>query len=223
MANTRLAANMALNAQQVQQLIDALQQRNRLGMTSCKATFDGSRELYKVEAFINEVEIFKRTENISDADALQGLPLLFKKEAAIWWEGIRTTIINWNGALTALRNAYAPPLKNYQIYTLIIESKQVENETTEKYICRQRALISRLEQNHNEATQIDWIYGGLILKIRKEMPRNSINTFMELLTRARVIEEHQIETKIKTKYCDHCKMRGHSTIECNRKNKTEFI
>lgn len=134
MANTRASA-MALNAQQIQQLIDALQNRNRLGMTSCKATFDGSRELYKVEAFINEVEIFKGTEHISDADALQGLPLLFKKEATIWWEGIRTTINTWNGALAALRNAYAPPLKNYQLYTKIIESKQLEIERTEKFIC----------------------------------------------------------------------------------------
>lgn len=141
---------MALNAQQIQQLIDALQQRHRLGMTSCKASFDGSRELYKVEAFINEITIFKRTEQITDADALQGLPLLFKKEAATWWEGIRTTVIDWQGALTALRNAFAPPMKNYQLYTKIIESKQMEQETTETYMCRQRALISRLDQNHNE-------------------------------------------------------------------------
>lgn len=175
---------MALNAQQIQQLIDALQNRNRLGMTSCKASFDGSKELYKVEAFINEVKIFKTTEQITDADALQGLPLLFKKDAAIWWEGIRTTIITWDGAITSLRNAYAPPMKNYQLYTKIIESKQIENETTEKYICRQRALITRLEQNHNEITQIDLVYGGLLRHIRKDMPRNSFMTFLELLTRA---------------------------------------
>lgn len=222
MANTRSstaaeAANMALNAQQIQQLIDALQNRNRLGMTSCKASFDGSKELYKVEAFINEVKIFKTTEHISDADALQGLPLLFKKDAAIWWEGIRTTIINWDGAITSLRNAYAPPLKNYQLYTKIIESKQIENETTEKYICRQRALITRLQQNHDEITQIDLVYGGLLRYIRKDMPRNSFITFLELLTRARVIEEHQGEFKTKIKFCDYCKMKNHSTMECNRK------
>ncbi|KAJ6642695.1 hypothetical protein Bhyg_07649 [Pseudolycoriella hygida] len=49
------------------------------------------------------------------------------------------------------------------------------------------------------------------------MPRNSITTFMELLTRARVIEEHQNETKTRFKYCDFCKMRNHSTLECNKK------
>ncbi|KAJ6642694.1 Activity-regulated cytoskeleton associated protein 2 [Pseudolycoriella hygida] len=74
---------MALTGPQLQQLLDALQQRPRLGMTSCKATFDGSRELYKVEAFINEVQIFKRTEVISDADTLQGFSLLLKKDAAV--------------------------------------------------------------------------------------------------------------------------------------------
>lgn len=132
MANTRrAAAKMALNAQQIQQLINALQNRNRLGMTSCKATFNGSKELYKVEAFI-----FKRTEQINDDEGL--------------------------------------------------------------------------------------VYGGLLRNIRKEMARNSFTTFAELLTRARVIEEHQNEIKGKIKYCDHCKMRNHSTMECNRKRQGDY-
>lgn len=144
---------------------------------------------------------------------------MFKKQAAIWWEGIRTTILTWDDAISAIKNAYAPPMKNYQIYTKVIEEKQIENETTENYVCRQRALIARLNVQHNEITQMDLVYGGLHLFIRKDMPRNSVATFMELTTRSKIIEEHQSETNNKrlTKYCSNCSMRNHNTSECRRK------
>lgn len=54
-------------------------------MTTCKATYNGTKDRETVESFLTAVRVFKPIEHISDEDALTGLPLVFKDEAAVWW------------------------------------------------------------------------------------------------------------------------------------------
>ena len=80
---------MAMFTQQQFQQILAHMGRNRKSFTDCSARFEGQHDPAKVEEFIAAVSIFKEIENISDAEAIRGMPLLLGKSAAIWWTGVK--------------------------------------------------------------------------------------------------------------------------------------
>lgn len=50
--------------------------------TTCMARFKGEPDAAKVEEFISAISVFKDIENISDKDAVSGMPVLLEGEAA---------------------------------------------------------------------------------------------------------------------------------------------
>lgn len=74
-----------------------------------------------------------------------------------------------------------------------------------------------------EPQQLDMMYGHLRLKIKKAVPRDTISTIIELLTKARTTEQHEKEAKaqgvVSKKTCAFCKDHGHVENECRKKKK----
>lgn len=212
---------------QLQQLINAMANgRANIGsFADCPHRFNGARNHHKLEEFISKITIYKQQKNIDDAMAIQGLTLLLEGSAANWWSGIKHQINTWQQVETALRQVYSPPKANWMLLNEINNNRQNEDEPTDAYISRQRTQLARLNNYPlNEQQQIDLIYGHIRLHIRKEIPRDTVQTFTELLAKARIIEQYEYETKNKNyktsapiKHCSHCNITGHTVEECYKK------
>ncbi|CAK9820292.1 Activity-regulated cytoskeleton associated protein 1 [Anthophora plagiata] len=205
--------------------------------TRCTARFDGVQTRSKVEDFIATISIFKKVENISDENGIKGLPLLLEGEAATWWQGVKAGVTTWTQATDLLRAAYAPEKPAYAVYAEIFASKQEDHIATDAFIAQKRALLAELPHNHTEEVQLDMLYSLLKLRTREKISRCSINSFQELISKARTLEALEAETReyhetIRSKEsgasskkntrCSFCRKNGHTFEDCRqRKTKKE--
>lgn len=226
---------MNLSEEQFERLLEKIGSQQRGSFTTCKATFDGTRDTETVEAFITAVTVFKSVEKIEDEEAIKSMPLVLRGEAATWWNGIKEQVVTWSDFQARIRHAFAPKKPAFMIYQDIIGIKQGETELTEIFVSKKRALFAQLpEPAHPESQQLDMIYGQLRFKIRSKMPRNTITTYDDLLKSARAVERLLIEKQPRTKpqtsseepvlnenpkkvRCGYCRFVGHTAEVCRKK------
>ncbi|XP_026475566.1 activity-regulated cytoskeleton associated protein 2-like [Ctenocephalides felis] len=174
--------------------------------SKCDYKFDGSRDAHKAQEFVEKIVIYKKYEQIPDERAIREMPLLLTGEATVWWKGVESEIHTWTDVITNLQESFAPTRPDYLIFSELFE-RQKEKENVDKFIAHKRALFAELSTKTVERTQIDMIYGLLTLKLRKCVDRSSVNTFNELLTRCRTVQQNiQEATSLQeTIKCSHCR------------------
>ncbi|CAK9799251.1 Activity-regulated cytoskeleton associated protein 1 [Anthophora plagiata] len=138
-----------------------------------------------------------------------------------------------------MQAAFAPRRPGYQVYAELFDNKQEQGTATDVFIARKRALLAELPYQQPEEAEIDMIYSLLRINIRKKIPRQSFETFDELINKARALEE--IETEIQQARrqremlgtpkkpqreetrprCTHYRIRGHTSEEYRRKKVKE--
>ncbi|KAJ0179560.1 hypothetical protein K1T71_005272 [Dendrolimus kikuchii] len=159
----------------------------------CTARFHGaSGNMDELEAFIETIEIYKECTNISDDHALRGLPMLLVGDAAVWWQGIKSSVNTWSDALFRLRGMYSRQLPAHRIFREIF-SKEQTDERADIFVCRLRSLLAKLPYELPEETKLDIVYGLLNVKIRDRVPRDSVNGLEQLISKVRSVEEALVE------------------------------
>lgn len=204
--------------------------------TNCSSRFGGQRDHDAVEQFITSMETYKEIEHITDEDALRGISLLFYGLASTWWQGVKREAKTWQEALELIRSHFSPTKPAYQIYMEIFQSSQDAGTAIDTFVCQKRAILAQLpEGRHDEATEIDFIYGLLHVNYRKHIPRHDVKTFRDLLEKGRIIEHNNTEAfeapgpKPNTeggsgggpKRCSYCNYRGHTADNCRKKKSAE--
>lgn len=220
---------MAITAENLQQLIQQLQPPPTPAkhFTHCPARFNGTRSKDAVDDFLDSVEFYKQSEGISDENALRGLALLLEGFAHLWWTGIKTSATTWENAKLLLRNEFAPRPPAYKIYQDVFASRQDENTPTGQFIAEKRSLLAQLETPLAEIMQLDMLYGLLTLAVRDKVPRESVNSFADLLTKARLVNSARTnpvtqeitphQTKRTKNRCQFCRNVGHDVSVCRKK------
>ncbi|XP_034479593.1 activity-regulated cytoskeleton associated protein 1-like [Drosophila innubila] len=196
--------------------------------SNCTHRFGGARSHDEVEEFITNVVTYKELEEISDENALKGISLLFYGIASTWWQGVRKEAKTWNDAIGLIREHFSPTKPAYQVYMEFFEKKQEDAVAIDTFVVEKRALLAQLpEGRHNEETELDFLYGLLNIKYRKHIPRQSIQTFRDLLEQGRIIEHNNQEDEAGSKgpqrgarrvdRCTYCNFRGHTFENCRKR------
>ncbi|XP_076632057.1 activity-regulated cytoskeleton associated protein 1 [Colletes latitarsis] len=200
----------------------------------CTARYDGTCCRQRLEEFVATAPIFRDIENITDGNAVKGLPLLLEGEAAIWWQGVKRNHTTWRQAMDALQQQHAPRRSAPTIYAELFVTKQDGRISTDAFLAGKRALLAELPHHHEEGIQLDMVYALLKLSLRDKIPRSSVATFDDLTQRARDIEalEQERESSQQTAKreppptrnrvrCTYCRKDGHSAEECRRKRREQ--
>ncbi|KAL0829830.1 hypothetical protein ABMA28_003313 [Loxostege sticticalis] len=167
--------------------------RSQADANRCTARFDGrSKDADELEAFIDAIEVFRDCTNISDEHALRGLPMLLVGEAAVWWQGVKSTVTSWNEDLQRLRGMFGVPRPGYKIFRDIFSAEQ-NSERADVFVCKVRALLSKLPYVVPEIMKLDIVYGLLDRRIRKRVPRDAVDGLEQLITKVRLVEEQLAE------------------------------
>lgn len=77
--------------------------------TKCSSRFDGSKDA-DVNAFLDAIEIYKDCTQMTNDNALKGLPMLLDGFAATWYQGVKSTLHDWDEAVSLLRPIYIWPM-----------------------------------------------------------------------------------------------------------------
>ncbi|KAJ8707732.1 hypothetical protein PYW07_011409 [Mythimna separata] len=164
--------------------------------TRCTARFDGAaRSTEALEAFVESVLVYKECASVSDEHALRGLPMLLTGDAAVWWQGVKSTVKTWDDAIRRLRFMYGAPRPAHRIFREIFAREQSDSDSVDSFISRVRSEISRVPYSIPEVMQVDIVYGLLHRKIRKRVSRDSVSSVDCLLERARYVEETLSEVR----------------------------
>ena len=193
-------ANMiSLSERQFSELLGTIQNRQETPrvttFSSCTVRFNGGKNVSKVEDFIATIVVFKEAENITDFYALTSFPLLLEGYASSWWQGVKNEARTFEDAIELLRSAFSPPKPDWKIFGEIFQDKQKPTESTDAFICRKRSLFAQLKDKVEEKTIINMIFAQLLMNIRDKMVKDNINTFQNLLYKAREIEISLEESK----------------------------
>lgn len=202
--------------------------------TKCQSRFGGTKD-EDVEAFINATSIYKECLQITEANALKGLPMLLDGQAATWFQGTKSLVLSWEDALKGLRHAFGRNLPPHKIFTELFSKPQGEKEQTDKFVSNCRALLSQLPTSSypvlHETHKLDMIYGLLHRRIRSKVARDQVTNFDTLITKARSVEDDFVESypnpalqakALPEKFpkqrpkCTFCRAFGHSQSECRK-------
>lgn len=169
-------------------------QSSRSGnFAKCTARFDGaSKNADELEAFIDAIEIYRDCTNVGEEHALRGLPMLLTGEAAVWWQGVKSSVTSWSDALQRLRGMYGVPRPAYKIFREIFATEQ-SVERADVFICKVRALLAKLPYVVSEVMKLDIVYGLLDRRIRKRVSRDTVDGLEQLITKVRLVEESLAE------------------------------
>jgi hypothetical protein len=69
-----------------------------------------------VEAFVNAITVYQECVDISDDNALKGLPMLLNDLAATWFQGSKSLHKTWTEAVAALQNAFGKKLRPHRVF-----------------------------------------------------------------------------------------------------------
>ncbi|XP_037294865.1 activity-regulated cytoskeleton associated protein 2-like [Manduca sexta] len=157
--------------------------------SKCSARFEGTTgDAETLEAFIDAVLVFKECAGVTDENVVRGLPMLLTGNAAVWWQGIKKDIHDWEDAIARLRGMYGIVKPAYKLFREIFGYEHTLPERSEVFACKIRALISQLPYDLCDAARINIVYGLLNRKIRKRLPRETVNTFEQLIVKLRCVE-----------------------------------
>lgn len=166
----------------------------------CNSRLGDQHDSAYVEEFIQSVLAYKDMESISDEDALKSIAILFYGEAALWWLGVRGAkeVHTWDEAIALIREHFAPAKQAYQVYTEIFEEKQNDGTAIGTFISQRRALLAQLpDGRHDEETELDMVYGLVNMKYRRQILRQDVKTFRDLLERGRIVEHNCRQAEVK--------------------------
>ncbi|KAJ8944069.1 hypothetical protein NQ318_005979 [Aromia moschata] len=182
--------------------------------SKCASRFAGNKD-EDVEAFIDAITVYKDCVNISDENAIRGLPMLLDQNAGI--------LFGFN----------KPP---HKIFKELFSREQGDKESTDLFVNSCRALLARLPETPelHSTHKLDMIYGLLHKRIRHRLPRDQVTSFADLIQKARSIEDSfaenvSIQGKSKPNHdseenkasrtrskCSFCKNFGHVQSECRK-------
>lgn len=106
--NRKPKMSVTMSEEQLQRILKTIGSGKKGTMATCNASFNGKKDRETVEAFLTALQSFKDVENISDQDAIAGLPLVLYEEAAVWWQGTKKSITTWKGFEDGIRSQFAP-------------------------------------------------------------------------------------------------------------------
>ncbi|KAJ8943569.1 hypothetical protein NQ318_008272 [Aromia moschata] len=203
--------------------------------SKCASRFAGNKD-EDVEAFIDAITVYKDCVNISDENAITGLPMLLDQNAGTWWQGIKATIVTWDDALTSLRHTFGFNKPPHKIFKELFSREQGDKEPRDLFVNSCRALLARLPETPelHSTHKLDMIYGLLHKRIRHRLPRDQVTSFADLIQKAKSIEDSfaenvSIQGKSKPNHeseenkasrtrskCSFCKNFGHVQSDCRK-------
>lgn len=236
-SETNMTNPVTLTAEQFELLMQRMS-TNAISTTAtsgnfskCNSRFSGTKG-EDCEAFIDAISIYKDCLNITDDNALKGLPMLLDGLAATWWQGLKSSVLKWTDAIDSLRHSFGYNKPAHKIFRELFSREQGDKEPTDIFVSNARALLAKLPSTPllADSHKLDMVYGLLSRRIRHRLARDSVNSFSDLIEKARNIEESfqentatsipakslMVEEKRHRPKCQFCQNFGHTQSECRK-------
>lgn len=110
-----------------------------------------------VRSFIQKVEEFRISKNITETKILSSATDIFTGDALHWYRNIRGSVGSWNEVLTALKDDFDVPDYDYRMASEIRQRTQGEEENITIYLSIMQGMFSRLSKPLKEDEKLEII------------------------------------------------------------------
>lgn len=117
-----------------------------------KISFSGDDHGMHLYDFLTQLELFQRSENVSDTDMLYSIMHLLSGRAKLWYLSVFERFRNWEQVVSAMKREFLPQNYDYILLNDINNRVQKRNESFGEFITHMQALFKclaiPLEESH---------------------------------------------------------------------------
>lgn len=109
-----------------------------------KLSYSGDSNGMHLYDFLSEIDMFKRSEDVTDDELLSSVVHLLAGRARLWYRSWFDTFNNWGDLVVAMKREFLPPKYDYRLLTNISNRRQKPNETFAEYLSTMQSLFKYL-------------------------------------------------------------------------------
>lgn len=148
-------------------------------LTKCKLTFDAT-DPSKITLFLQQVEDYRRAENISEEASLRSIACLLHGNALKWWHVDYLKVNTWQEFKQAIRTEFQPWTYDYQVLDDIRSRKQKHNEPLLEFFIHIQEMYDRMQNPPPELEQVQRLLGNLHPSYQPHIRRKDIRSYVDL-------------------------------------------
>lgn len=129
-----------------------------------KLSYSGDGHGLHLYDFLSELQMFQRSEGVTDEQLLSSVVHLLAGRARLWYRTWFDTFQNWNAMVAAMKTEFLPPKYDYKLLTNISNRRQKQSETFAEYLTSMRSLFKHLSTPINEQHKLCIIEENMLPK-----------------------------------------------------------
>lgn len=118
--------------------------RKNVPVNQWKITFSGDGYGLHLYDFLSQVEIYKRSEQISNAEIMYSIIFLLSGRARLWYQSTYRSFRSWEELVDGLKREFLPANYDFVLFAEILNRVQKNNESFAEYITHMQALFNCL-------------------------------------------------------------------------------
>lgn len=138
--------------------------RKSVPVNQWKLNFTGENRGIHLLDFLNQIEMYQRSENISDPEMVLSIVHLLSGRARLWYQSIMAYTKTWTELVNEMKREFLPIDYDYQLLCDIANRTQRPNENFGEYITHMKALFRCLAQPITESHQLYFLQKNLLPK-----------------------------------------------------------
>lgn len=151
--------------------------------------FDGISQRLGVEAFIERVEELADARGVNKSDLFASAVDLFTGKGLEWWRYIKPSVSDWDSLVRRLRSDFLSRDNDEQLWKIIKNRKQRNNESVTIFIAEMESYFRRLSNVPAEVTKIKKIRENLLFKYYERLALTEFESVTELASTCKRWEE----------------------------------
>lgn len=163
-------------------------QRRSVPVNQWKLWFSGDNRGLHLYDFLNQIEMYRRSEKVTDSEMLFSIVHLLSGRAKLWYQSIINSIQSWNELVTALKREFLPTNYEYLLFCEISNRMQKANESFGEYITHMKALFRCLTIPISEEHKLFIIQKNLLSKYAMAIAPLELRSLEELSNACRRID-----------------------------------
>lgn len=155
--------------------------------------FSGRDSKLSLHAFLERLEEFRITKNVSISELLRGISQLLEGEALEWYRFYGKECVTWEAFVRDFKEEFLPSSYNRKTIKEIYNRTQHPTESVTSYIYTMRTYFRRLDTPLPESEQIGVIKDNLAPYYKSKVFCDTFSSVAELRAKCRLLEDMKRE------------------------------
>ena len=162
--------------------------RKSIPVYQWRVVYSGDDKELHLYDFLSQVEVLRRSEQLSEEELLTSVVHLLSGRARLWYHSNYDNFHNWNQFTCALKKEFLPPNYDYILLSDISNRVQKSNETYSEFIMHMNALFRCLSCPLSEDYKLFLVRKNLVSRYAIGVAALDISNLQELSTACRRID-----------------------------------